>query len=153
MNRKNGQNQLAIEDDKKDSNKEGIYARERSNAQQLDQAPKRVDECYVEGCEELAEFTCRAVYCCKNYGCGRRMCRAHKTKKILVTKHGGTLDKGSGIDVCIECESKACWGGALYCIPTILMFALLLGFIIFANIMYKRRSPEELATDHDGIGI
>ena len=58
-------------------------------------------QCYVEGCTGPKEFTCHAMYCCKDYGCGKRMCRDHRSKKCFMQEKNSPPP-----NVCIECEDK-----------------------------------------------
>ena len=47
-------------------------------------------QCYYKDCPNMGAYQCRAILCCKNYGCDRMMCDDHRTKKCIARngKHG-----------------------------------------------------------------
>ena len=59
-------------------------------------------KCHIKGCNNTAEFTCSCVYFFKQYGCKKRMCSEHKSKKWFASESKYKPPP----DVCVECEDK-----------------------------------------------
>ena len=59
--------------------------------------------CYKEDCPSSGVKQCRAIICCKDYGCGRMMCDNHTSRKCIARngKHGPPQH------VCKKCEPEA----------------------------------------------
>ena len=65
--------------------------------------PRGVAMCYYEGCPNHGKYQCRAILCCKDYGCGRVVCKDHKNTKCI--KQEGRC--GASQNTCKECEPRA----------------------------------------------
>ena len=76
----------------------------------------------------MLTFECYAVYCCKNYGCGRNFCSDHGSKKKLA-KSGKNAPTAR---VCLEDEARAYRCSYIYYIlPLAVILLITIIFIIF----------------------
>ena len=60
-------------------------------------------KCHFEDCMEMAEFVCRYNTGCAEHGCGKKMCRKHRSKYGCYTKK----KRAKNPDVCLNCEPEA----------------------------------------------
>ena len=44
-------------------------------------------QCYKEECPNTGVYVCRAMLCCKDYGCGKLLCDQHRSRKCIA-RHG-----------------------------------------------------------------
>ena len=93
----------------------------------IDSAMLGINMCYAENCNSVATKVCDWRICCQQYGCNRRICSEHTSRKSWCKPKGAPNPS-----VCLNCEkhaSKCQW--ALYCFCcAIFMLIILLGVIV-----------------------
>ena len=73
------------------------------------------EQCQLGECTEKSIYVCRAFYCCDEYGCERRFCSKHRSKRCFINDSHEPWPT-----VCLECEVKVSRCGWIRClVPSI----------------------------------
>ena len=98
-----------------------------------------------DGCTNPAYHVCRALLCCKDYGCGKVMCTEHQGRKC-VGNHGETKKRsGTPQYTCINCNDAAHKASIVACVVPFSIFCIIviIMFTVFGMLVKNSMDDHE----------